>query len=298
MPSLRKDANLIRNLVTFEVASRALNFTHAARELGVSRVAVSRQIADLERDLQTRLFARNHRNVSLTKAGEALASSVSPGLNMIADGLQLVRGQDVGNRLSITTTTAFATYWLMPRLGEFNALHPDVDVNLVVSDKYLDLEDEGIDIAIRYDRKPPTIGKVTRLQQEQIFPVFSPKYNPVSKMRKPADFLQERLLQLAGHYRPETGWQHWFNVHHTDHGNKKPFIMVNTYINVLQAAIEGQGIALAGYPLVNSFLEDGTLLASDCVPPLVREYFYLVNCSGKDPKAAAFSNWMVEQATA
>ena len=297
MATLRKDANLIRNLVTFEVASRSLNFTHAAKELGVSRVAVSRQIAELEQNVQTRLFTRNHRNVTLTEAGEALAASVSPGLNMIADGLQLIRGQDVGKRLAITTTTAFATYWLMPRLGDFNAKHPEIDVNLVVSDKYLDLEEEGIDIAIRYDRKAPTIGEVTRLQQEQIFPVYSPKYQPVSDMATPEDFLQERLLQLAGHYRPETGWQHWFNVHHVDHGNKKPFIMVNTYINVLQAAIEGQGIALAGYPLVDSFLADGTLLASRCVPPLVREYFYLVNCARQNANAMAFCDWMIARAS-
>lgn len=294
MANLRKDIGLIRSLVAFETASRTLNFSHAAQELGVSRVAVSRQIADLENAVGQRLFARNHRNVTMTEAGILLASNISPALNTIADSLNLLRtgiGQD---RLSITTTTAFATYWLMPRLVDFSRSHPDVEVNLVVSDKYLDLREEGIDIAIRYDRKPPTIGKVTRLLQEQIFPVFSPNYKPVSKLKTHADLLEERLLQLSGNYRPETGWNHWFNVHGVMHAGKKPFIMANTYINVLQAAIEGQGVALAGYPLVNRFLADGTLKTVDDIEPMAREYYYLIDNTADNEVAAKFRNWVIE----
>jgi LysR family transcriptional regulator, glycine cleavage system transcriptional activator len=295
MASLRKDVGLIRNLVTFEVAARTLNFTHAAQEMGVSRVAVSRQIADIEAAINQKLFTRNHRNVELTAAGKSLAASISPAFNMISDGLALVRGGTSVNRLSLTTTTAFATYWLMPRLVDFSRNHPEIEVNLVVSDKYLDLESERIDVAIRYDRTPPKIGRVTRLLQERIFPVYSPQYTPVSKLQTHSDLLEERLLQLSGNYRPETGWQHWFKTHGIKHEGKKPIIMVNTYINVLQAAMEGQGIALAGFPLVNTFLEKGTLKTIDAIEPMDREYFYLINNTVNNTNATDFCNWITDQ---
>ena len=149
MANLRKDAHLLRTLVTFEVASRSRNFTRAAEELGVSRVAVSRQISELEHGVGQTLFVRRHRDIALTSAGEAFAQSVNPALAQISDAIARQRANSGNERLSVTMTAAFATYWMMPRLADFSAAHPTIEVNLVVSDRYLDLAAEGIDIAIR-----------------------------------------------------------------------------------------------------------------------------------------------------
>jgi LysR family glycine cleavage system transcriptional activator len=295
MANLRKDVSILRNLVTFEAAIRSQNFTRAAEELGMTRVAVSRQIADLEASIGKRLFRRNHRDVSLTEAGKTLASGVTPALVAISETLGQLRNEKADSRFSVTTTQAFATYWLMPRLVDFGARYPEIEINLVVSDRYLDLEAEGIDIAVRYTMTEAVSGKVTKLLREYIFPVYSPKYVPKTGLATANDLAQERLLHLSGIYRTEGRWPYWFKRHGVG-APAESGATVNTYINMLQAAIEGQGIALAGYPLVNRFLEDGSLRTIDGIAPMERDYFYLIDRSSNKPNAACFCDWIKAQA--
>ncbi|MEM9249226.1 MAG: LysR substrate-binding domain-containing protein [Pseudomonadota bacterium] len=294
MANLRKDAHLLRNLVTFEVASRSHSFTHAAEELGISRVAVSRQIAELERGTGQTLFVRGHRDVTLTTSGEAFAHMVNPALAQIAEALTRQRAQAGAARLSVTMTSAFATYWLMPRLADFGALHPDVEVNLVVSDRYLDLAAEGIDIAIRYTPHPPPDGAWRPILREAIFPVFSPRYAARTALASARDLLGENLLYLSGRYRPEARWSHWFQRQGLQPPEERRGVQVNTYINMLQAAIEGQGIALAGHPLVDSYLAEGALLRIPAIAPLPRDTYYLA-CRSDAHSARAFCAWLDDQ---
>jgi DNA-binding transcriptional LysR family regulator len=294
MANHRKDAHLLRNLVTFEVASRSNSFTKAAEELGITRVAVSRHIADLENDLGPALFVRGHRDVSLTTAGKLLAQEVNPALARISDALARQRAAVSSARLSVTVTSAFATYWLMPRLADFGAAHPDIEVNLVVSDRYLDLSAEGIDIAIRYMPDPNDPQRWKKILEEAIFPVWSPKYRARTTLTTAADLRQERLLYLSGRYRPEARWRHWFNFQGIDAPEERSGVQVNTYINMLQAAIEGQGIALAGHPLVDRYLADGSLLRMEGIKPLLRDNYYL-NCRTRSESAEVFCRWLDNQ---
>lgn len=293
---LRKDVSLLRNLVTFEIASRSENFTRVAEELGITRVAVSRQIAELEEALGKRLFLRNHRRVSLTETGKTFATAVSPALDAIAEGLRQIRDERVHSRLSVTTTSAFATYWLMPRLIDFGAHYPQIEINLVVSDRYLDLAAEGIDIAIRYTPVAPTQGRVTKLMQEKIFPVFSPRYDRNTPLTAPEHLLDERLLHLSGIYRPGARWPNWLQRHGLPVAEINLGTTYNTYINMLQAVIEGQGVGLAGYPLVDRFLDDGSLLRIPALAPMEREYFYLIDTTTDKKDAARFCAWIERQA--
>lgn len=298
MASFRKDLPLIKNLITFEAASRLNNFTRAAEEMGLTRVAVSRQIAELELDLGQKLFIRNHRNVTLTVAGEALALAIDPALRAISEALARQRRGPAGKRLSVTVTTAFATYWLMPRLASFGSKFPDLGINVVVSDRYLDLASEDIDIAIRY-MPVPTIGMDWRpLMQEEIFPVYSPKYEARTAMSCPEDLLSECLLLLSGSYRAEARWDNWFRSQGLKVPAERSGIQVNTYTNMLQAAIEGQGVALAGYPLVNPQLESGALLRIPGIQPLRREYYYVLNRSAERGDAVQFCQWLFDEAKA
>lgn len=291
MANLRSDVHLMRSLVTFLTASRSDNFTKAAHQLGVSRVAVSRQIADLEASLGRKLFVRNHRTVTLTRNGETLAKAIEPAMEKIGDALQYQRRGASVRRLSVTVTTSFATYWLMPRLMEFSAEYPDIEVNLVVSDRYLDLEAEAIDVAIRYMPENQATEGWSELIQERIFPVFSPRYMPRSAMKKVEDLLEERLLHLSGRYRVEAGWDHWFAAKGISAPRQGSPVLVNTYINMLQGAIEGQGVALAGHPLVDRHLADGTLQRYPDVAPLDRERYYVFARAGQK-QAATFARWL------
>lgn len=295
MANLRRRLANLPALVIFEAASRAETFSRAAEELGVTRVSVSRQIADLEALLGAKLFHRGHRRVTLTQAGALLKSSVAPALNGIAETMDRIQRDSSDQRLSVTTTTAFATYWLMPRLGDFSARYPDVELNLMVSDRYLDLEAERVDIAIRYsDVGVPEIG-TTRLCQEFLYPVFSPRYRRRSALQTAADLLHEQLLHLAGSYRPQARWPHWFDRMGLAAPQESAGVVVNTYITMLQAAIEGQGVALAGSPLINRYLADGSLLTIPGIAALPRDTYFLIDRTEGRPDARLFSSWMAQQ---
>ncbi len=292
MDNLRRDVHLLKNIVTFRAACMSENFTAAARDLGVSRVAVSRQIAELEQALGTRLFIRDHRKVKLTRSGDVFSRTVNPALQAIADAMTQQRANTSERRVTITVTSAFATYWLMPRLVDFGASHPEIEVNLVASDRNLDLASEGIDVAVRYGpTKPEGVGWEP-IMQEEIFPVFAPAYEARTKLKTASDLLEERLLYLSGTYRPEAGWPYWFRHHGLTPPEARAGIQMNTYINMLQAAIEGQGIALAGYPLVDSFIETGALQRIDNVAPLKRDWYFLY-VSGDSDVASVFRDWIV-----
>ncbi|MEQ8652006.1 MAG: LysR substrate-binding domain-containing protein [Kiloniellales bacterium] len=295
MANLRRRLANLPALVIFEAASRAQNFSRAAEELGVTRVSVSRQIADLEAALGAKLFHRGHRRVTLTQAGALLKSSVVPALTGIAETLDRIQRDSSDQRLSVTTTTAFATYWLMPRLGDFSARYPDVELNLVVSDRYLDLEAERVDIAIRYsDVGVPETGS-TGLCQEYLYPVYSPRYRKRSPMRTSEDLLDEQLLHLSGSYRPQARWPHWFDRMGLAAPQESAGVVVNTYITMLQAAIEGQGVALAGSPLINRYIADGSLLTIAGIAPLPRDTYYLIDRTEDRADARLFATWMAEQ---
>lgn len=296
MADLRRTLTKLPHLITFEAACRHTNFTRAAEDLGVTRVSVSRQIAELEEVLGVKLFHRDHRKVTLTQVGRALESEVSPALYQIANALQNAAATSGGSRLTVTTTSAFATYWLMPRLIDFSNLHPEIELNLMVSDRMLDLEAEGIDIAIRYANSPPPWKKVTRLLRERVFPVVSPKYQPRTALEKPADLLQENLLHLSGIYRPGARWPNWFRVNGVSAPSEASGVVLNTYINMLQAAIAGQGVALAGNPLVDPYLEDGSLHKLKGHPEIERDFFYLIDATRNRQDAEVFCDWIRDQA--
>ena len=293
MANLRKTLIKMPHLITFEAASRNINFTRVAEEFGVTRVSVSRQIAELEETIGVRLFHRGHRKVSLTMAGHALASEVCPALHQIAGAMQNVAASSGEARLCVTATAAFATYWLIPRLVDFTNRYPEIELNLVVSDRMLDLDTEGVDIAIRYSDRPPQWKNVTKLLQERVFPVVSPKYRARTSLAGPEDLLSENLIHLSGIYRPGARWSNWFRLNNLLPPPESSGVVMNTYINMLQAAIAGHGIALAGYPLVDSYLADGSLRKLNGFLEYDRDFFFLIDTTNHREDARCFCEWLL-----
>lgn len=285
-------------LVTFEAAARHLSFTAAASELNVTRVAVSRQIKALEENLSTALFRRLHKRLCLTADGADYYQSVSKALNSIAATTVELRRRKPSNRLTVTTTVGFSSYWLMPRIGSLRKRFPEIDIRVLVSDIVIDLEEEGIDVAIRYGAGNWPGSRVTFLLQEEIFPTCSESYFQGRQiLEAPCDLLNETLLHLEGPYDEQVTWRWWFESQGIKGFEKRSGFAVNSYSHLVQAVLEGQGIALVGPPLLTPFFRKGILMRPIDVPPVKRKAFHLVVPASQAPSqgVGAFCQWVIDQ---
>lgn len=282
----------------FEAAARHLSFTRAADELHLTQSAVSRQIKALEGHLGTPLFRRRHRALLLTEAGQLLYRAVADALRRIAEAAAQLRAP--ARRLTVSTTISFASLWLVPRLASFREKHPEIDIRVDANNRLVDLAREGIDVAIRY--APPSLvpADAIRLFGEEVMPVASPALLRRQPLATPADLANHVLL----HYeRPDGGapwlsWPAWFEVAGTAPIRPRGALHLTQYDQVIQAAVDGQGVAVATSPLVKQLIREGRLVA-----PLkqrassARAYYVAVAPpSAKRPEVEAFLQWLLAEA--
>src|SRR5262249_3922328 len=178
MIALRKRLPPANSLVVFEAAARYLNFTRAAKELGVTQAAVSRQMQLLEEHLGTVLFQRSPRSLKLTPAGLRLHKAVTMGLEPIAGTAVELRRSGPQADLTVSTSVTFASYWLMSRVAKFRAAHPEIELKLVASAPVGDLASAGVDLAVRYGSGRWPGVRTVRLMDNEIFPVCAPGHRP------------------------------------------------------------------------------------------------------------------------
>src|SRR5882672_8491369 len=168
----------------FEAAARHLSFTRAASELFLTQSAVSRQIQALEAFVGVDLFERRHKALALTDAGQAYYRTVAQALDILRDATRKLKEARKGHVLTVTTTVSFAALWLVPRLARFRKEHPQVDVRITATHEVVDMEREGIDVAVRdclLSKAPP--GAV-HLVGEHLAAVCSPAYAKQAKATK------------------------------------------------------------------------------------------------------------------
>ena len=288
----------------FEAAARNLSFTKAAAELFVTQSAVSRQIQALEEQLGVALFRRSHRELRLTEEGQTLYKTSAEVLRLLRD----VAGR-LGTRpgmLTVTTTASFAALWLVPRLAVFRRLHPGIDMRLDASNEIQDLEREGIDLAIRYCTPKAAGDAAVRLFGELVFPVCSKALLAGKKLHSPADLSGQVLLHYDDPYRryPWLSWEVWFELTKTQDVKPAGMLRFSHYDQVMQAAIDGHGIALGRSRFVTQWVKQGKL-----VPPFGKRYmsapsdsraYFLVPSprSAARPEVAKFAKWLQQQALA
>ncbi|MER8427896.1 LysR substrate-binding domain-containing protein [Mesorhizobium sp. M1403] len=281
-------------LITFEAAGRHLSFTKAAAELNVSRVAVSQQVQALERFLGIKLFQRLQRSVCLTQVGERYHLAISSALEKALLATTEITGVANKNIVNVCATPGFMTYWLLPNIGEFRSKHPDVELRFIVSDTHLGMS-ENIDIAIRYGTSPFDDADSIVLVRQVISPTCAGSYlaNDGQSIA-PADLLKHPLIHLEGPHDRQTRWSTWFQAHGIDIENPRAGITVNSYTNLVQAALDGQGFALIGPPLIQSFLANRTLIQPVDVPPVLCHAFNLLTPrqTPKSNASKAFSDWI------
>ena len=286
----------------FEAAARLLSFTKAGEELYLSQSAVSRQIQELEEQLGVRLFERRHRALALTEAGQTLHAAAAQALatmRAVTDRLRAGRGRQT---LAVTTTQSFASLWLIPRLAGFTRMHPELDVRISAETRVLDLERDGLDLAIRHGPATLVGTQALRLFGERVFPVCSPRLlkDPDKPLREPSDLRHQVLLQYddPDGRHPWMHWKTWLEIERLTDLRPAGSLVFSGYDQIIPAAIAGHGVALGRSPLVRKAIAAGDLVApfKRTADP-ARAYYAIVskNSAGR-PEVAAFVDWLKEEA--
>jgi len=289
----------------FEAAARNLSFTRAAGELFVTQSAVSRQIQTLEAQLGVVLFRRKHRELRLTEEGQTLYKTAGEVMRLLREVAGRLGARQAG-MLTVTTTVSFAGLWLVPRLNDFRRLHPGIDMRLAASNEIQDLEGEGIDLAIRYCT-PKAAGKAAvRLFGELVFPVCSRSLLAGRRLASPQDLSGQVLLHYDDPERryPWLSWEVWFELTQTQGVKPAGMLRFSHYDQLMQAAVEGHGIALGRSRFVAKWVKHGKLVLPFgrrymCTPADSRAYFLVPSPrSAARPEVTEFSRWLQQQANA
>jgi len=257
----------------FEAAARHLSFTRAAAELFLTQSAVSRQIQALEEFVGVPLFERRHKALALTEAGESYQRTVASALDAVREATRKLRQARHNHVLTVTTTVSFAALWLVPRLARFRKEHPGVDVRITATHEVVDLEREGVDVAIRdcpLNRAPQ--GAIF-LVGEHLAAMCSPQYAREARrnklpMRTPEDLRYHVLLNLHDAPRrwPWLSWAAWFEAMGVEDPTPAGTLTFDQYDQVIHAALLGQGIALGRMSLTG-----GDIKAKRLVPLFGRQ---------------------------
>lgn len=288
----------------FESAARLASFTAAARELGSTQPAVSQRVVQLEENLGAPLFERGHRGVTLTADGALLFEAVRRSLDTIRIATNDIRARHaapVTRLLTLLTDFGFATYWLMPRLSEFKALMPGVDVRIITSQDVLAANQVQADIVISFgNASADTAGRETiKLFPERVVPVCSPALlarHGLAGVSRPEDLMDLPLLHLEPtHPERWLSWRGWFAAHGLAAQPEHRGITFNSYGLVAHAAIMGQGVALGWAPLVDELLANGQLVSLFDTPVSTNAGYLLAAPRGQTAVVAAFRDWLLAE---
>ena len=291
----------LHHLRVFEVAARHRSFTRAAEELNVSQPAVSLAVRQLEQALGVRLFARGHRSVSLTQAGEMLFADVSAGLGLILETARLLRRQGRQSHVTLSVSTAFANHWMVPRLADFHRQHPGIDLRLQTTDKDLDLAQEGVTLGVRRGDGNWRGYAAAKIAEEELIAVASPRLPAAqAEIATLDDLAAQQLIHLEEPFRPRPGWREWFTALSGEYSDRGGGLRLNDYALVLQAAMAGEGIALGWRHVVAGLLHQDLLVQVGPWCWQTAAAFHLIWSREADlpTQAEAVRDWIIETAQA
>lgn len=287
-------------LRAFEAAARLSSFTRAARELHVTPAAVSHQIRGLEKFLGVTLFRRTTRRLELTEQGRVAAELFREGFDKLARGVSQLRADETGASLTLSVTTAFASRWLVPRLGRFARRCPGIDLKIRAGTQPVDFDHDDIDMAVRIGRGGVAGATAIPLFGESVVPLASPAFIRHHGLRRPADLARMPLLHddsMRRVGRP-TRWSEWLaaaKVRNVDTGHG---MHIDDGQLVLQAAVGGAGVALGRLVYALDDL-DARRLRMPFGPVLdldVQYYLFVPEARASEPAIAAVRAWIVQEA--
>lgn len=300
----------------FESAARHLSFKKAAEELHVTPAAISQQIKALESYLGVALFRRLTRALEITAQGRAMLPKIREGFECFAAAIDGTR-QTVEGVLTVTAPPSFATRWLVPRLPRFSVIHPEVELRLASSgdsvdrrgetllldNEVLDLRDAGSVLAIRYGT-----GNYPGLQVDQIFapdwvPVCSPRLvDGARRLETPGDLAQHVLIhdETIDDEDRQPGWREWLAGAGVTTVDAERGPRFSNAVLAVEAALDGQGVALALKPLVENDVAAGRLIVPFEMGVASPYGYFLVMrkaVAGRH-SVAAFRQWLLSEAQA
>ncbi len=290
-------------LEAFEAAARHLSFTRAADELALTQSAVSRQVAALEAFFGVPLFQRLHRALRLSVEGQLLQRTVVDVLQQLHQTSGMLRGEARLKTVVVTTTAGFAGLWLIPRLAGFTASRPDVDVRISATNTVVNLDRDGVDVAVRYHTQEGAGVDGVRLFGEVVLPVCSPKLRRDASrpLKQPEDLRLHCLLHMDG--LPGTQlleWPPWLRAMNLERLKPAGVLHFSLYDQMIQAAVNGQGVALGRLPLLNDLIAQRKLVTpfkKSVVSP--RSYYlFQSDASRKKPEVREFLAWLIAEAAA
>ncbi len=298
----------LANLRAFEAVARRLSFSDAAEELFVTQSAISRQIKSLEDELGAPLFLRGTRHVETTQNGQVLLRAVDAGLARIDASVRQIRQTRSRQRVSLTTFASFGSLWLLPRIEAFQRLHPDIDIRVSATDAIADLDDPELDLALRYCLPAHAPAGAVRLFGEVLTPVVSRSFadrirsGEAPPLASAADLVRHTLAEEDDN-RSSTeysSWRRWLTLHGQPALEPKRWLYLNFTYQQVQAALAGQGVALARIALVFEALQRGELVEPFGPDGRIDSPFVYWLAASPTRRArievAQFHDWVLEQA--
>jgi LysR family glycine cleavage system transcriptional activator len=282
-------------LRAFEAAARHLSFTRAADELHVTQAAISHQIRGLEERLGVRLFRRLPRGLVLTEEAQRYLPAVRDAFARLEAATAELLARRTGGTLTASVLPSFAAKWLVPRLGRFRAANPDIDLRISTSQHLVDFAREDVDIGIRMGRGQYPGLRVDRLFGETLVPVCSPALLAgEAPLRRPQDLKHHVLL----HEDDETGWRLWLELAGVEDVDVSHGLTFTDAAMSVQAATEGQGVALGRTALAAWDLAAGRLIRPFDVSMPHDLAYYLVCPEGgaERPRIVAVREWLLAEA--
>ncbi len=284
----------LKSLVYFEASARLQSFTRASAELNVTQGAVSRQIRQLEQFLHCDLFRRENRQVFLTDEGHNYYASIAHILQQLDQvTVNLIDPVDA-NTITLVTSNALASMYLLPRIPAFRQSHPDIQIRIVARDDIASLGQIDYDLGFFYARTPPKDCDCIALFGEEIFPVCSPDYFASHEQRFGTTTVLSTDLIWQDGEEDWINWPEWFQAMHINVEKVYNRLVVNHYPMVIQAAIAGQGIALAWSHLVDHEIASGTLVRPTNLSLKTDSSFFLIRPTNEAIRQGAlkFSDWL------
>ena len=286
-------ADWLPALAAFESAARHQNFAHAAEELHLTASAVSHHVRKLESRLGVSLFRRHARGVVLTAEGRELADAAGSALSDVEGVLRgLKAGPDDKHRVRITSLHSLVHTWLLPRLPRFAARHPEIRLSFDTSASLARFEDGGVDFGIRHGPGNWNGMSAQRLMDERLFPVVSPHFPGIERIRTAADVARLPLISDLA----RQGWQDWFRAAKVHGATLDERYNFSDSTDALEAAALGLGAALAREMILAPWTDSKRLrnLPGPAIP--ARWSYHIVYPSHRPlrPPARAFIDWLMD----
>ncbi|WP_448567482.1 transcriptional regulator GcvA [Thalassotalea ganghwensis] len=287
----------LNSLRAFEASARQLSFTKAADELFVTQAAISHQIKSLEEHLGIKLFMRKNRSLLLTEEGQAYFLDIKDIFTSLHEATEKLLARGAKGAITVSLQPSFAIQWLVPRLTSFNLQHPDIDVRIKAVDQPDGLLTEDVDIAIYHGRGRWPDVHADQLHTEYLLPVCSPL---LLNGAKPLNSIQDLANHTLLHDTSRRDWKRWFKEADVKGVNVNHGPIFSHSAMVVQAAVHGQGVALAQSILAKPELDAGRLVNLFDHRLVSKNAFYIV-CREHQMelgKIASFRQWVLDTVAA